>query len=385
MRVQEKNLPARGFCGHTYCWYTAVFLFIFCCAGASTEPVFTVRMKGYADGIGLTARHLAIEDAHHQVMVDILHSMTNSDDMSPFRGMLRQASKYIQKYDVLRVDVIGETTEVEIDACILERPLRHDVATIMLPRLPRKPTILLLIAEYIGTESRTNGPTFDVAETVLRNRVKEFEFSVNGVGSLITHFDIISLIETINGDVSKGAAFARANQEDVVVIGSVSVAHEPLLEDSNMLRNKADATLKVFSGHDGKMMDVISSQAVVQSVDPDEGGKQAVQDAASKMTSDVIVSVVLAMLSLEDEERALVEIKNPVNPDTVTQIVKLIEGIPGVYGVESLFFSETLARLAVDYYGTMAEFSDWVDESIVNGRKMAVTRCVKREITLTFE
>ncbi len=385
MLLQENNSLSRSFYGHVYLCCAAVFPLLFCCAFANAEPVFTVRMKGYADGIGLTARHLAIEDAHHQVMVDILRSMTNSEDMSPFRGMLRQASKYVKKYEVLRADVIGQTTEVEIDACILEQPLRHDVATIMLPRLPRKPTILLLIAEYIGVESRTNGPTFDVAETVLRDRVKDFEFSVNGVSSLITHFDIISLIETINGDVSKGAAFARANQEDVVVVGSVSVVHDTLLEDSNMLRNKADATLKVFSGHDGKMMDVISSQAVVQSVDPDEGGKQAVQDAASKLTSDLIVSVVLAMLSLEDEERALIEIRNPVNADTLSHLVKLIEGIPGVYGVESLFFSETLARLAVDYYGSMAEFSDRVDESIVNGRKMAVTRCVKREMTITFE
>lgn len=385
MLVQGNNPLSRGYCGYIYFCCAAIFPLLFLCVNASAEPVFTVRMKGYADGIGLTARHLAIEDAHHQVIVDVLRSMTNSEDMSPFRGMLREASKYMKNYEVLRTDVVGQTTEVEIDACILERPLRHDVATIMLPRLPRKPTILLLIAEYIGAESRTNGPTFDVAETVLRDRVKDFEFSVNGIKSLITHFDIISLIETINGDVGKGAAFARANQEDVVIIGQVGVVHEPLLEDSNMLRNKAEATLKVFSGHDGKMMDVISSQAVVQSVDPNEGGKQAVQDAASKLTSDLIVSVVLAMLSLEDEERALIEIKNPVDSDTVTQLVKLIEDIPGVYGVESLFFSETLARLAVEYYGTMADFSDLIDESIVNGRKIAVIRCVKREMTLSFE
>ena len=63
---------------------------------------------------------------------------------------------------------------------------------------------------------------------------------------------------------------------------------------------------------------------------------------------------------------------------------KTIERIPGVHSVEKLFFSETLARLAVDYDGPMADFSDNIADTIVNGRKVAVTRCVKREMTLSF-
>ena len=362
------------------------FLFpLFVCLYANAEPVFTVRMKGYAEGVGLTARRLAIEDAQHQVMVDILRSMTNSEDMAPFRGMLRQASRYVQRYDVLRSDVVGESTEVEIDAFILERPLRNDVAAVMMPRLPRKPTVLLLIAEYIGPESQTGGPTFDVAETVLRDRVKDFNFTINGINSLITHFDVLHLVKIINGEVSEGAAFARANQEDVVVIGDVTVDYERLQEESNMLRNKATATFRVFSGHDGKMMDVITSQAIVQSVDPVEGGKQAVQDACAKITSDFVVSVVLTMLSLEDESRALIEIEQPLTSGTVEHLAVMIGEIPGVYGVETLFFSETLARLAVEYQGTMANFSDMIDEKIVDGRKVEVIRCVKREMTLSFQ
>jgi len=352
------------------------------CASVSAESLFTVRMKGYAEGVGLTARRLAIEDAQHQVMVDILRSMTNTEDMSPFRGILRQADRYIKRYDVLRSDVVGQSTEVEIDAHVLEQPLRYDVAAVMLPRLPRKPSILFLIAEYIGLESQTGGPTFDIAETALRDRLKDFKFSINGIENLITHFDIVNLIQIINGDVNDGAAFARANQEDVIVTGLVTVTHKPLQKDSNMLRNRAEATVKVFCGHDGKMMDVIASQAVVQSVDPVEGGRQAVQDACAKLTSELLVSVVLTMLSLEDEGRVLIEIEEPKNVETVEQLTQFIKHIPGVFEVETLFFSETLARLAVEYYGAMADFSDYINEKIINGRAMEVVRCVKREITL---
>ena len=354
------------------------------CISVSAESLFTVRMKGYAEGIGLTAKRLAIEDAQHQVMVDILRSMTNSEDMSPFRGILRQSERYIKRYDVLRSDVIGQSTEVEIDAHVVEQALRYDVAAVMLPRLPRKPSILFLVAEYIGQESQTGGPTFDIAETVLRDRLKDFKFTINGIDKLITHFDILNLIHIINGDVNDGAAFARANQEDVVITGLVTVKYELLQEDSNMLRNRAEASVKVFCGHDGKMMDVITSQAVVQSVDPIEGGKQAVQDACAKLTSDLLVSVVLTMLSLEDERRVLVEIEQPRNADTVEQLAQFIKHIPGVFEVETLFVSETLARLAVEYYGAMADFSDCINEKIINGRTMEVIRCVKREITLAI-
>ena len=357
-------------------------LFFLICASAQTESLFTVRMKGYADGIGLTARRLAIEDAQHQLMVDILRSMTNADDMSPFRGILRQADHYIKRYDVLRSDVIGQSTEVEIDAHVLEQPLRYDVATVMLPRLPRKPSVLFLIAEYIGPESKTGGPTFDIAETTLRERLKDFKFSINGIEDIITHFDILDLIQTINGDVTEGASFARANEEDVVVTGLVTLEHEPLQKDSNMLRNRAEATLKVFCGHDGKMMDVLTSQAIVQSVDPLEGGKQAVQDACAKLTSDILVSVVLTMLSLEDENRVLIELEQPQGVDTVKQLATYIKHIPGVFEVETLFVSDTLARLAVEYYGSMADFSDQINEKVINSRTLEVIRCVKREVTI---
>ncbi len=349
------------------------------------EPIFTVRMKGRADGVGLTAQRLAVENARRQVMVDVLQSMTNSEDMAPFRGMLRQASRYFQRCHLLRTDVIGQTTVVEIDASILERPLRHDLAAIMLPRLPRPPSVLMLIAEYIGPEAYTGGPTFDVAESVFRERVADFGFTLTGMHSLINHFDIADLVAVINGDVSEVAAFARANHEDVIIVGSITTEHDPLAPDSNMLRNRAAAVLRVFSGHDGKMMDLLTSQAIVQSVEPVEGGEQAVRDACAKLVGDYIVAVVLTMLSLEDESRVLIEVENPRAEETVAQMIQVIQRVPGVHSVERLFFSETLARLAVDYDGPMADFSDYIADRMINNRKVDVTRCVKREMTISFQ
>lgn len=352
---------------------------------AATAPVFTVRMNGQAEGIGLTARKLAIEDAQQQAMIDVLQAMTNATDMAPFRTLLRQTPRYVQRYDLLVTEVVGQTTIVEVDVHIFEQPLRHDVAAIMLPRLPRAPKVLLIIAEYIGPEAETGGPTFHIAESVFRERIKDFDFELTGIESLLDHYDVRQLLDVINGDISKAAAFARANQADVILIGSAETTHEPLVAESNMMRNRATVVLRAFAGSDGKMTDVISAQAVVQSVDIMAGGTQAVQDACGKLAAESIVAIVLTMLGLEDESRVIVEAVKPGTLDHVRALMTAIQHIPGVHGAEILFFSESLARLAVDYAGGMAAFSDNISGTVVGGRTVEVTRCIKREMTVIFQ
>lgn len=349
------------------------------------ELLLTVRMKGGAEGVGLSARKQAIAQAQQQVMEDVLQSMAHSTDMALFKPVLRQTSRYIPRYDLLRTDIIGERTEVEIDAYVLEKPLRRDVAAIMLPRLPRKPSVRLLIADYIGPESASGGPTFTVAETVFRDALEEFDFPVAGIHDLLDHYDITQLLQIVQGDVDTTAAFARANAQDVVIVGSVVTTHESLAADSNMLRNRALVSLRILSGPDGKICDTLTAEAAVQSVVPVEGGTQAAQDACGKLKTDCIVGVVIAMLGLEDENRVIVRVEQPNSRETMEELLDLLKTIEGVSAQETLFFSDTLARLAVEYSGTMASFSDALAGRLVNGKKVEVARCVKRDITLRFK
>ncbi len=363
-----------------------MFLLVPCLLAADliAAPVFTVRMTGRAEGIGLTARKLAVEDAQHQALVDVLQAMTNTTDMAPFKGLLRQASRYVQRHDVLRTDVTGPYTEVEIDVHFYERPLRPDVAAVMLPRLPRTPTVLLLIAEYIGPDAETLGPTFHIADTLFKERMKEFDFSIKGIQQLLDHYELSKLLSIINGDITEAAAFARAHQADVILIGSASTTHEPLSADTNMMRHRASVVLRAFAGPDGKMTDIMTAQAVVQGVDVMDGGEQAVRDACGKLIGDSIVAVTLTMLTLEDESRVIIEVARPKTFEHVQALSEIIQHIPGVYGVETLFFSESLARLAVEYSGAMAFFSDVISGQRIAGRAVEVTRCVKREMSLAL-
>lgn len=349
------------------------------------DDLLTVRMKGSAEGVGLAARKMAVENAQALVMEEVLQAMTNSSDMTLFKPVLGQASRYIQRYDLLRSDIVGTVTEVEIDAHVLEKPLKRDVAAIMLPRLPRKPVVRLLLAEYIGPEAQAGGPTFDIAEAVFRKPMEDFGFSVKGVHDLLDHYEIGQLVGITQGDVPTTAAFARANAEDVVVVGSITTTHESLTRESNMLRNRARAVMRVVSGPDGKIRDTLTAEAAVQSVEPVEGGIQAAQDACGKLTGDCVVAIVLAMLGMEDETRVIVRVENPGNQETLDALVQALGGVDTVGTVEPLFFSETLARLAVDYYGDMAFFSDAITGLAAGGRRVEVARCVRREITLVLK
>ena len=346
------------------------------------EPVFTVRMKGGAEGVGLATRKAAIENAQHLVMIDVLQSMTNSEDSSIFSSILAKASSYIQRYELLRSDVVGQTTEVEIDAYVLEKPLRHDIAAIMLPRLPRKPSVRLLMGEYIGLNSEAGGPTFSIAEEVLKSSLEEFGFGVAGIHDLLDHFELPQLLTIIQGDVPTTAAFARAIDQDVLVVGTVTVAHEYFSPGSNMLRHRARAVVRILSGRDGKVYDTLTAEAAVQSVSPEEGGAQAVQDAAGKLAGECIVAVVLAALGMEGDSRVIVQIEFPGSEVVYNEITQRVRAIVGVTHVEQLLFSETMARIAVEYDGTMAHFSDMLTGGVSDGRKVEVTRCVRREITV---
>lgn len=368
-------------------WWVAFYCFFLMSAISATDPInqtFTVRMVGVAQGTSLSARKLAIETAQQRIIEEILHSLVGSREITPLKPIVSQASRYIQHYDVLRSEIRGNGTEVEIDAVVLEKPLRHDVATIMLPLLPTKPSVRIILAEYVGSVSEQAGPTFDVAESVLRKSLVNFDFPTVGVQDLLDTFEIQDLLRIIGGNVAEVAAFVRSVEEDVVITGTVKTSHEPITPYSNMQRNKARVDLRIFSGGDGKLHETLTAEAVVQSVHSDDGGVMAVQDACGKVTADCIVGVVLATLGATSDNRVIIYVSHPATKERVEQVVAHIKAIPLVSDIETLFFSEAFAKLAIDYTGSMSYLSDMLTGALAGGKKVDVTYCVGRKIKLRF-
>ncbi len=358
----------------------AALLFAACAAVCAQEQTFTVRMTGHAEGVGIAARNNAVAGAEEQIITDVLRSMVNTEDMAPFQAMLRHASGYFQRYDLLRSDAANNSTTVEIDAYVLEKPLRQDVAAAMLPRLPKNSSVLLVVSEQPTPETPAKvGP--GSAFLVLREGLEKYGFSVVGPDKLNGVYPPEKLLAITGGTVDEGSHFARENLQNVVITAQATSEHEALPTASDMSKNHARVALRVFSGPDGKMTDALGAEAVVQSADPRDGGDQAISDAAGKLVTDTTVAVVLALLGRQEKDRVLLTIEQPGNDAAVHEIAESLRKAAGVAGVEEMLVSPALARLQMDYPGAMARLADLLHALALSAGRLEVKKAVGREIT----
>ena len=358
----------------------AALLYGLCPAARAEEDVFTVRMTGHADGVGMTARGNAVAVAEEQIITDVLRSLVNMEDLAPFRALLRHASGYIQRYDLLRCDTVNNTTTVEIDAYVLEKPLRQDVAAAMLPRLPKNSSVLLVVSEQPTPETSPKVGA-GAAFLVLREGLEKYGFSVVGPDKLDGVYSAGKLLAVVGGGVEEGSRFARENLQKVVITAQAVSEHEPLPTAPDMTRNRARVSLRVFAGADGKMTEALGAEAVVQSADPREGGDQAISDAAGKLVTDTTVAVVLTLLGREEKDRVLLTIEQPGGEATVHEITEALRREADVAGVEELMVSPALARVRIDYEGSMARLADTLHAMPLPQGVLEVKKAVGREVT----
>ncbi len=360
-------------------WGMAVVL---CCGGGgfAEEDLITVRMKGHAEGLGITARNIAVANAQQEVLESVIQSLIASDDMSPFQPMLRNAERYLRNYDLLRCDVAGNATDVEIDAHVLERPVRQDVAALIRPRLPKPPKVLLIVGEQIGTDKGVTIPEPGIAETAFVQELKKLSFDVSVSDSLAPLYPKAQLIELVRADVDACGKFVRGTMADVVILGTAITADEGAAGGGNMARTKATVNLRVFRGLDGKMTDDLTRVAAVYGANARESGEQAVQDACIKMSGDIVVAGILAAAGALPPDSVLLVVEKPDARDRVDGIVQTLKSAPGVSGVEDLYYSDALARLRVHYSGPIAKL---VERLTADGA-LRVHSAIGREITVYF-
>lgn len=356
-----------------------------CVAEGEDDGLFTVRMEGHAEGVGFAARQTAIENAKHEVVVKVLEAIVASGDLEPFRALLRNASRYIASYDLLRHDPSDDATRVEIDAQVREAALRRDVAAIMLPRLPQPPTVLLLVGERIGADCIVAAPDLGVSETVLREGLAKLGLKVQGAAAAGEYYSQAQLIEIVTGDVELGGRFARGSLADAVIIGTAVTDIEEGPAGTNVQRNKAAVSLRVFRGVDGNMTEALTATAAVYSLDPTEGGEQAVQDACAKLVGDAAVAAIITVLGIQTANQVLVSVEGPRSRDCLAPIIATLEGDSAIEAVDELYFSEKLARLRVTYDGPMSHLVALLTPGPYCGRTLGVRHVVGRTITVAFE
>ncbi|NLN92942.1 MAG: hypothetical protein GX130_06525 [Candidatus Hydrogenedens sp.] len=362
--------------------FPALLLYAGLSCAAPPEQIFTVRIKTVVEGVGLSARKSAQEKAEQEALAEAIQSLTESPDLSHYQPMLKEAPRYIRQTRILHTETLDQSTELEADIVLLEKPLRHDLATLMLPHLPHKPVVRLLLAESVHEETHDGGPTFDEGEKVLRERLTDFGFDTRGIHDLLDNYDIDFLAEVTAGEREEGASFARSCLEEVIIVGRTLVHQEALNPGSNVLRNRAETTLRVFSGREGKLQDTLYAQAVVQSADAREGALQAVQDSCGKLAGECIVAAILTGKGHLDSEHVMITVENPETEERMERLTDFLENLDPVASATLLFYSPEQTRISIVFPGSMAWLSDTLTGILLQGKKVEVARCVGRELTL---
>jgi hypothetical protein len=350
----------------------------------AAEETMVVRAEGRAPGTGLAAREQAIADAQQEILRQSLETLLGSKDLDAVEPVLRHASGYIARYDLLRHDTLGEQTRVEIDGHVLVRALHRDVAGLMLPRLPRLPTIQLLIGEKLGPAQLITVPDFGVTEVQLSDRLKRAQVEVRGADTLGRNFPQAALIDIVQGDVAAGADFARSQTADVVAIGTAIATTDGEPAPGKLLRTRVELTLRIFRTRDGKMIDELSSASVVHGADPWTNGEEAAQDAATRLAGSLLDAATLAALSAAPPNAVLMTVHAPGSPQRVAALQQYLLAQDPIRAVEQIYYSDSLARLRIAYDGSMAHLSDFLAPVVAEGRKLEILRVVGREIEVSF-
>lgn len=377
----QQHFSRRILCG-------AIVFFLLLALGppalASDDDLVEVRMEGYAEGIGLAARNAAIANAKQEIIRKLLNNVVASGDLQHLRSILRQAGRYIRGHYVLRHDFVGDSTRVEIDAYVNVAALHSDVAVTMLPFLPERPSLLLVLGEKLAHDEIVAVPDFGYAESALRAALGRFNLNVEGVDTVSNRFSQAELIQTVTGELELGGAFARANSHDVVVIGAAEVETEETSPGSNLFRHRASVTIRLYRGGSGEFVDAFTELAAVSSAEPMQGSIQAVEDACAKLAGDVTIASVLAVLGARQDPRVLLTVENPNSEAPVLELERVLREAFGHDTVERLFYSEALARMRVDWGGPMVDFVDLISSGDFEGAWIQVHRAVGREVEAEF-
>ena len=346
--------------------------------------LLTVRVSGFAEGIGVTARDNAIFHAQQEAVRNYLTSITHSEDIYPLRPILRNAQRYVAAYDLLRHDIRETETRVELDVQLFEKALRQDFATIMLPRMPRTPKVLLVIGEKIGKDTIVGVTDFGVSETVLKEGLERLRLEVAGVDSIDAYYSLEELMDVVLGDVEVGRRFALGQLADVVVLGAALTETEGEAVEGLVQRHRAKVELRLFRVKDGKMTDALTAVASVHSADRTSGTEQAVQDACKKLLGDTTVSAVLSVVGTEPMRDVLLTIPEPGSPKRLEQLTAVLQSIPGVYAVQRVVDIKKLARFRVNFEGSMMTLADTLCNAAYEGARLEIKRAVDRSLEACF-
>lgn len=353
-------------------------------AALSEEGYVNVRAEATSPGAGIEARQAAAQKAQDDILGQVLKTSLGMTDPSWVGPILAKKERYIRSTQLLRYETVETETHVEVECSVNRALLLQDAAAALLPRLPSPPTVLVLVAEQDAHDKPAEISESGAAAAGIAKTLRKASFDVVDAGPVHSCHSDSELLDAVKATNDTAGAFARQGFAEVVVLGEAEAAAESPTPAQPILAITGKVTLRVFRARDGKCIDTLSQEALVNAKDVEEGIAAVFEDTCAKLSKDLTVLCTMAMVEAHVPNELVVTLEEPGSLERLDAFVKHFGETVGQKDVEVLFFSEHLARVRGQYEGAMIPLMDALSGRSYEGLTLETRKALNRNITLRF-
>jgi hypothetical protein len=351
-------------------------------APAQDEELMKVRMTAEAPGVGVGSRAAAVQNAEREIVRETLEAALALDDMTPLAALIQQPGRYVRSTQLIRYDATDAATKVEIECFVNRKDLLKDAAAVLLPTMARPPTVLILIAEQLGSGGVLDASKPGAAETAMAGELRAAKLEIADAAGARKGVDAGALLAKIQGTQGSPAELAARTGAQAVILGEAVVNAAPMSATGNVHTLNAGVTIRIYRGSDGSLLDALSQEANVQSANPAEGAVGAIGDACAKLGKEAALYAVLAAIAPVKPDELILTLEDPGDRGRFDQVLQKAENAGGAGAVEEIFYTADMARLRIRYTGKVSDFVDTMLAGEYQGFTLEPRHVVQRDILL---
>ncbi|HOE67197.1 MAG TPA: hypothetical protein PLO62_11790 [Candidatus Hydrogenedentes bacterium] len=314
-------------------------------ADVAVEGPLRLQANGVAMGIGAAGRVAAIENAERNAIAQALEEIAATRDLTSFGSMIQAPSRYVLSYNLLRHETSADATEVSVDLFLNKDLFCAEAAAILARTLPRRPRLVVLMGEKTGEAPVRVASPENWAADALCHSLRDRHMDVCGMRELAAHYSAEELTARLEAETPLAARLALENLADMALIASVYSAIDP--GPTNAKACSVRLSARLLRGADAAVLFDRSVDAVVHSVNAEEGMRQATLDACLKLAPKAATMAILGLAGLRDAQVTL-SIANIRSRENAAIVQDCIAAFPGVRRAEIIFYADALARLRID-------------------------------------
>ncbi len=253
----------------------------------------------------------ALRKAVEQVVGTIIDSRTVTENYMLLEDKIyTKTTGYVQNYEILSTQKrVDNSLEVTVRAIVKTSDLKDDLEGIITTlRREGMPRVMVLIKEENFGHSRWHYSTeMNTAETALMNSMIGYGFPFVDAATAKANVKQDALMAALSGDAGAGAAIAKQNGAEILIIGNAktTVTQLPMMRSSGMKTCSANMNLRVVRADDAMIIATSTSRGVMAHIDEMTGSSMAMEKASEKSAEELKNKVIEKFRKNQYEQRQI--------------------------------------------------------------------------------